>query len=69
MSIEKIRHINELLNKACEIITSLEDHADDTLQKEIDAFFNEVNQMNESKAATDPDEEAQDWDTFGPHKI
>ena len=68
-----VDQLNDLLNKACEIITSLEGYAMEhshypehnrELQKSIDAFFNEIDHMNE-----DPDQEAQDWYAFGDNKI
>lgn len=34
--------LEKLLNTACEIITSLEHYADESLQKDIDAMFNEI---------------------------
>jgi len=67
------RQLKRLLNTACEILISLEHAADKDLQKEIDALFNEINYSDyldsEMKEATDPDQEAQDWDTFGENKI
>jgi len=52
--------LNELLNRACEIITSLEGYAKEhshypdhnkELQKAIDDFFNEVDTLNEVETA------------------
>ena len=37
-----IEQLNRLLNTACEIITALEEHADESLKEDIDAFFNEI---------------------------
>ena len=34
--------LESLLNTACDIITSLEHYADESLQKDIDAMFNEI---------------------------
>jgi hypothetical protein len=34
--------LERLLNTACDIITSLEHYADESLQKDIDALFNEI---------------------------
>jgi hypothetical protein len=51
-----IDQLNDLLNRACEIITSLEGYANEhshypehnrELQKSVDAFFNEIDYMNE----------------------
>ena len=47
--------LNELLNRACEIITSLEGYAEEAIteyqgsvtQKNVDAFFNEVDMLND----------------------
>ncbi len=95
-----IDQLNDLLNRACEIITSLEGYANEhshypehnwELQKSVDAFFNEIDYMNEDEPeydsagfteedrivegqyrviiGGDPDQEAQDYDTFGNHKI
>ena len=65
-----VDQLNDLLNRACEIITSLEGYANEhpdyhrNEQKIVDAFFNEIDHMNE-----DPDQEAQDWYAFGNNKI
>jgi hypothetical protein len=68
--------LNRLLNTACEIITSLEGYADAELQKEIDAFFDEIVNANEDTQfdgkkgnVRNGDDEAQDYDTFGENKI
>lgn len=51
-----IDQLNDLLNRACEIITSLEGYANEhshypehnrELQKAVDTFFNEIDSMNE----------------------
>lgn len=44
---EKIEQLNFLLNKACELLTILEEHAEGTLRNEVDAFFNEVKYSDE----------------------
>ena len=54
--ITNVRVLNDLLNRACDIITSLEGYANEhshypehnrELQKAIDNFFNEVDHLNE----------------------
>ena len=50
-----INQLHQLLNRACEIITSLEGYAEEAMteyqgsytQKEVDGFFNEVDMINE----------------------
>lgn len=64
-----INQLNELLNKACEIITSLETYADSELKNQIDALFNEIKYSSELDEEMSPDNQAQDWDTFGTDKI
>jgi hypothetical protein len=65
--------LNRLLNTACEIITALEGYADDSLKKDIDAFFNEIvysdNIDDEIRINYSADDQAQDWDVFGDKKI
>jgi len=65
--------LNRLLNTACEIITALEGYADESLQKDIDAFFNEIVYSNdiddEIRINYSADDQAQDWDVFGKNKI
>jgi hypothetical protein len=65
--------LNRLLNTACEIITALEGYADESLQKDIDAFFNEIVYSNdiddEIRINYSADDQAQDWDVFGDKKI
>lgn len=64
------KHLERLLNTACEIISSLEHTADKDLRKNIDALFNEINYSDYlDSEMKDPDQEAQDWDTFGKNKI
>jgi hypothetical protein len=69
----KTEQLNKLLNTACEIITALEGHADSELQKEIDAFFDEINYSDklddEMTLIQSANDEVQDWDTFGKKKI
>jgi len=66
-----VEQLNRLLDKACEIITSLENNASSELQEEIDSFFAEIKYSNEidSEIKLSADQEAQDWDTFGSNKI
>lgn len=68
MTLEKL---NYLLNKACEIITSLEHNASPELKEEIDFLFQEIvySDQLDSEMKLSADQEAQDWDTFGPNKI
>jgi hypothetical protein len=63
--------LNRLLDKACEIITTLEGYADESLQKEITTFFDEVTYSDkvEDEMKMSADEEAQNWDVFGENKI
>jgi hypothetical protein len=65
--------LNRLLNTACEIITSLEGYADESLKKDIDVFFNEVNYSDdiddEIRINYSADDQVQDWDVFGNKKI
>lgn len=42
-----IEQLNRLLNKACEIITSLEEHASEEIQADIDALFAEIKYSDE----------------------
>lgn len=42
ISIMTTEQLERLLNTACDIITSLEHYADESLQKDIDALFNEI---------------------------
>jgi len=68
-----IEQLNRLLNTACEIITSLEGYADESLKKDIDVFFNEVNYSDdiddEIRINYSADDQVQDWDVFGNKKI
>lgn len=60
--ITNVKVLNDLLNKACEIITSLEGYANEhshypehnrELQKSVDNFFNEVDMLYEEGEAID----------------
>ena len=64
-----LQKTNELLNRALEIIISLEGYASDDLAKEIDALFEEVKRTDELDEEMNADLEAQDYDTFGENKI
>ena len=66
-----VEQLNRLLDKACEIIISLENNASVELQEEIDSLFAEIKYSNEidSEMNLNADQEAQDWDTFGSNKI
>ena len=59
-----IDQLNDLLNDACEIITSLEGYANEhshypehnrELQKAVDAFFDEIDYMNEEDTGPEYD--------------
>jgi len=69
----KLEQLNRLLNTACDIIISLEQHANDELKKEINAFFDEINHSDEIDDELRihylGDDEAQDFDVFGENKI
>jgi len=64
--------LQRLLNTACEIITDMEyayfevTYGDVEMQSRIDTLFNEIAALG---GISDPDGEAQDWDTFGDKKI
>ena len=66
----------ELLNKACEIIISLEHNADESLVQEIDKLFSSVDFLkyhyegeDEIRIHYSGDDEAQDSEVFGEKKI
>lgn len=42
--------LERLLNTACEIITSLEHYADESLKEDIDAFFNDILHSDDSSS-------------------
>jgi hypothetical protein len=67
----KTEQLERLLNTACDIITSLEHYADESLQKDIDALFNEILYSDDidDEIGLLADDEAQDWNTFGKKKI
>ena len=48
-----IEQLNRLLNTACEIITALEEHADESLKEDINAFFNEIKYSDDIKEEID----------------
>lgn len=58
-----IDQLNDLLNRACEIITSLEGYAEEAIteyqgsytQREVDTFFNEIDFMNEEDTGPEYD--------------
>ena len=63
--------LKRLLNTALDLLTSLEQFADETTQKDIDALFDEVN-FNDDMLLDDSilaDLQAQDYDEFGENKI
>ena len=53
--ITNVKVLNDLLNRACDIITSLEGYAEEVMteyqgsytQEEVDGFFNEIDMLNE----------------------
>lgn len=59
--ITNVKVLNDLLNRACDIITSLEGYAYNTIyhyqgshtQRTVDDFFNEVDMLNEEGDAID----------------
>jgi hypothetical protein len=60
-----------LLNTSLDLLISLEQFADETTQKDIDALFDEVN-FNDDMLLDDnilADLQAQDYDEFGENKI
>jgi hypothetical protein len=69
----KIEQLQRLLNTACNIITSLEDYADESLKKDINAFFDEIvasdNIEDEIRINYSADDEAQDVEVFDNKKI
>jgi hypothetical protein len=74
-----VKQLERLLNNACEIIISLEHYADESLNKDIDALFNELKYADDIDdelaltytqwSHTNADDEAQDFDIFGNNKI
>jgi len=69
----KTEQLQRLLNTACDIITSLEHHADESLQKDINALFDEIiasdDIEDEIRVNYSADDEAQDWNIFNKNKI
>jgi hypothetical protein len=69
----KTEQLQRLLNTACDIITSLEHYGDKALQKDINAFFDEIvasdDIEDEIRINYSADDEAQDWNTFNKNKI
>jgi hypothetical protein len=63
--------LERLLNTACEFIIELEVHANESLKKDIEVFFNEIKYSDEIgyEMNLSADEEAQDWNTFYNNKI
>lgn len=55
-----------LLNTAMDLLTSLEQYADENTQKDINALFDEVSFNDDNISA---DLEAQEWETFGENKV
>jgi hypothetical protein len=69
----KTEQLQRLLNTACDIITSLEHYADETLQKDINSLFDEIvasdDIEDEIRINYSADDEAQDWNIFNKNKI
>ena len=61
----KLKQLNECLDKALNIIISLEQYASEETAKDIEALFQELKYSDD----IDADMEAQDFDTFGQDKI
>lgn len=65
--------LERLLNKACEIILTLEQYADPTTQSDINTLFDEINGTDaiddEMRIHYSGDDEAQDAEVFGVNKI
>lgn len=61
----KLKQLNECLDKALNIIISLEQYASEETAKDIEALFQELKYSND----IDADMEAQDFDKFGQNKI
>jgi hypothetical protein len=65
--------LERLLNNACELLIIFED-SDSATQEDkdkIDAIFNEIKYADsiDDEIRMSADDEAQDFDTFGEHKI
>jgi hypothetical protein len=63
--------LERLLNEACELLIIFEDGnvANDEDKSRISAIFNEIKYSDKIDSEMQANEEAQDWDTFGPKKI
>jgi|APIni6443716594_1056825.scaffolds.fasta_scaffold328725_1 hypothetical protein len=57
--------LNDYLDRALNIIISLEQYASEETAKDIEALFQEIKYSDD----IDADMEAQDFDTFGQNKI
>jgi hypothetical protein len=57
--------LNDYLDRALNIIISLEQYASEETAKDIEALFQEIKYADD----IDADMEAQDFDTFGTNKI
>jgi len=57
--------LNDYLDRALNIIISLEEYASEQTTKDIEALFQEIKYADD----IDADIEAQDFDTFGTNKI
>ena len=65
--------LERLLNNACELLIIFEDSGSATQEDKdkIDAIFNEIKYADsiDNEIRMRADDEAQDFDTFGEHKI
>ena len=61
----KTEQLNDCLDRALNIIISLEEYASEQTAKDIEALFQELKYSND----IDADMEAQDFDKFGQNKI
>jgi hypothetical protein len=65
--------LERLLNEACELLIIFEDGnvASDEDKKKISAIFNEIKYADDidDEQAMSADDEVQDFDAFGEHKI
>ncbi len=61
----KTEQLNDCLDRALNIIISLEQYASEETAKDIEALFQELKYSDD----IDADMEAQDFDTFGTNKI
>jgi hypothetical protein len=61
----KIEQLNDCLDRALNIIISLEQYASEETAKDIEALFQEIKYADD----IDADMEAQDFDKFGTNKI